>query len=68
MGEVVEQDILLSCERITAKHKADDLRVENTTSRVEEDFEIRLFETSGDEGVSIIETCMIKEGKECEAY
>ena len=66
--EGIEQDALSSCERTMTKNKADDMRVENTTSTVEEDFEIRLFETSGDEGVSIIETCMIKEGKECEAY
>ena len=46
--------------------KADDLRVANTTSRVEEGFGTRLFETSGDEEVSIIKACMIKKGKECE--
>ena len=44
-----------------AKNKADDLRVTNTTmtSRVEEGFKTRLLETSGDEGVSIIEVCFI---------
>ena len=51
-----------------AKNKADDLRVMNTTLRVEEAFEKRLLRTSGNEGVSIIEVCMIKKGKECEAY
>ena len=27
-----------------------------------------MLETSGNGGVSIIEVCMIKKGKECEAY
>ena len=49
-----------------AKNKADDLRVANTTSRVEEGFGKRLLETSGNEGIRIIEACMIKKGKECE--
>ena len=38
------------------------------TSRVEEGFGTRLLETSGDEGVSIIEACMIKDDNGCEAY
>ena len=45
-GEGVEQTILSSC---GDKDKADDLRVANTTSRVEEGFGTRLFKTSGDE-------------------
>ena len=51
----VEQAILSSCGETMAKDKADDLRVVNTTmsSRVEEGFRTRLFETSGDEEVSI---------------
>ena len=55
---------------MTVKDKDDDLRVANTkvTSRVEEGFRTRLFETSGDEGVMIIEACMIKEDNGCEAY
>ena len=40
MGEGVEQVTLLSCERTMAKDKTDDLRVANTTSRVEEGFGI----------------------------
>ena len=48
--------------------KADDLRVANTTSRVEEGFGTRLFETSGDEEVSIIEVSMIEEDNGWEAY
>ena len=51
-----------------AMNKANDLRVANTTSRVEEGFGKWLLETSGNGGVSIIEVCMIKKGKECEAY
>ena len=36
---------------------------------MEEGFRTRFFETSGNEGVSIIEACLIKEGhKECVAY
>ena len=65
MGEGVEQTILSSC---GDKDKVDDLRVANTTSRVEEGFGTRLFETSGDEAVSIIKACMIKEDNGCEAY
>ena len=38
------------------------------TSRAEEGFGTRLLETSSDEGVSIIEACMIEEDKWCEAY
>ena len=38
------------------------------TSRVEKGFGIRLLETSGDEGVSIIKACMIEEDNGCEAY
>ena len=64
----MEQTTLLACERTTTKDKADDLRVANTTSRVEEGFRTRLHETLGDEGVSIIEACMIENDKECEAY
>ena len=46
------------------------MRVVNTivTSRVEKGFGIRLLETSGDEGVSIIKACMIEEDNGCEAY
>ena len=50
------------------KDKVDDLRVTNTTSKVEEGFVSRLLETLGDEGVSIIEACMIEEDNGCEAY
>ena len=50
-----------------AKNKADDLRVANTTSRVEEGFGKRLSETSREKGVSIIDACMIEGDKECEA-
>ena len=66
----MEQTILSSCERATTKDKADDLRVANTTvtSKVEEGFGTRLFEISGDEGVSVIEACMIEEDNRCEAY
>ena len=39
-GKGVEEAILLSCERMTTKDKAEDLRVANTTSRVEEGFGI----------------------------
>ena len=53
-GEGIEQGILLSCERTMVKDKTDDLRVANTTSRVEEGFEIRVSETSREKGVSII--------------
>ena len=36
---------------------------------MEEGFGTRFFEASGNEGVSIVDACMIKEGhKECEAY
>ena len=68
--EGVKQTILSSCGETMAKYKADDLRVVNTTmiSRVEERFGIKLFKTLGDEGVSIIEACMIEEDKWCEAY
>ena len=38
-----------------------------TTSKVKEGSRKRLFETSGDEQVNIVEACRI-EGKECEAY
>ena len=53
-----------------AKDEANDLRVANTTviSKVEEGFRTRLFETSCDKGVSIIEACMIEEDNRCEAY
>ena len=66
----MEQTILSSCGEMTTKDKANDLRVENPTmtSRVEEGFGTRLFETSGDEGVSIIEACMIEEDNGCKAY
>ena len=37
-GEVVEQATLSSCGETMLKDKADDLRVANTTSRVEEGF------------------------------
>ena len=70
LREGVEQSILSSCERTTAKDKADDWRVTNTTmtSTVEEGFVTRLFETSNDKGVRIIEACMIKEDNERNAY
>ena len=55
-GECVEQAILSSCERMTTKDKAYDLRV---TSREEEGFGTRLLEISGDQGVRIIESCLI---------
>ena len=69
-GDGVEKTILSSCGETAAKDKADDLRVMTTTmtSRVEEGFGTRLLETSGDEGVMIIEACMIKEDNGCEAY
>ena len=51
-----------------AKNKVDYSRVANITSRGEEGFGKRLLKTSGNEGVSIIEACMIKKGKECEAF
>ena len=35
---------------------------------MEDGFGTRLFETSGDKGVSIIEACMIEESNRCEAY
>ena len=66
-GEEVEQAILSSCEETTTKDKADDLRVANTTSRVEEGFGIWVSETSREKGVSIIDACMIEGDKECEA-
>ena len=47
-----------------AKNKADDLRVANTTSRVEEGFGKRLSETSREKGVSKIDACMIKGDQE----
>ena len=47
---------------------SDDRLPPNNTSRVEEGSRTRLLETSGDEGVSIIEACMIEEDKGCEAY
>ena len=50
---------------MTTKDKANDLRV---TSREAEGFGTRLLKTSGDEGVSIIEACMIEEDNGCEAY
>ena len=43
-----------------AKDKADDLRVTKTTSRVEEGFEIRVSETSGEKRVIIIDAFMIE--------
>ena len=64
----MEKTTLSSCEETTVKDKADDLRVANTISRVEEGFGTRLLETSGDEGVSIIEACMIEEDNVCNAY
>ena len=67
-GEGVEKATLLSSGRMVAKIKANDLRVVNTTSKVEESFRTRLLETLGDKGVSIIEACIIEEGEECEAY
>ena len=45
-GEGVEQTILLSSEKTMVKDTTDDLRVANTTSRVEEGFGKRLSETS----------------------
>ena len=51
-----------------AKNKANDLRVANTTSRVEEGFEKRLLETSGNEGVIIIKACMVEKDNGCEPY
>ena len=53
-GEGIQQGILLSYERTMVKDNTDDLRVANTTSRVEEGFEIRVSETSREKGVSII--------------
>ena len=67
-GDGVEQAVHSSYERTTTEDKADDVRVANTTSRVEEGFRRRLLETSGDEGVSLIEAFMIKEDNGCEAY
>ena len=67
-GEGVVQTILSCCERMTVKDKVDDLRVTNTTSRVEEGFGTRLLETSGDEGVIKIEACMIEKDNRCEDY
>ena len=64
-GEGVEQAIFSSFKITTIKDKADDLRV---TSRVVEVSRTRLLETSSDEGVSIIEACMIEEDNKCEAY
>ena len=66
----MEQTILSSCERTTTKDKAYDLRVANTTvtSKVEQGFGTQLFETSGDEEVSIIEVSMIEEDNGWEAY
>ena len=49
------------------KDKTDDLRVVNTTSRVEEGFGIQVSGTSREKGVSIIDACMIEGDKECEA-
>ena len=49
------------------KDKTDDLRVANTTSRVEEGFRIRVSETSREKGVSTIDACMIEGDKSCEA-
>ena len=68
--EGVEQTILSSCGEMMAKDKANALRVVNTavTSRVEEGFGTRLFETSSDEWVIIIESCMIEEENRCESY
>ena len=66
--EGIEQGILLSSKRTMVKDKTDDLRVANTTSRVEEGFGTRLFETSSDEWVIIIESCMIEEENRCESY
>ena len=61
IGEGVEQPILLSCEETTTKDKVEDLRVANTTSRVEEGLRTQLLETLGDEGVNIIQAYMIEE-------
>ena len=65
-GEGVGQTILLSCKRTMVKDTTDDLRVANTTSRVEEGFGKQLSETSREKGVSIIDACMIEGDKACE--
>ena len=49
-GKGVGQTILLSCERTMVKDMTDDLRVANTTSRVEEGFGKRLSETLREKG------------------
>ena len=69
-GLGVEKVILSAHGETTTKDNADDLRVAKTTVtlKVEEGFGTQLFETSGDNVVSIINVCMIEEGKECEAY
>ena len=68
IGEGVEQPILLSCEETTTKDKVEDLRVANTTSRVEEGLRTQLLETLGDEGVNIIQAYMIEEDNGYETY
>ena len=51
-----------------AKNKADDSRVVSyTTSRVEEGFGLRVYETSREKGLSIIEVRIIEGDKEYEA-
>ena len=48
------------------KDKTDDLRVVNTTSRVEEGFGIQVSGTSREKGVSTMDACMIEGDKACE--
>ena len=57
----------VASERLRTNDLADmktEVRYDGTTSRVEEGFGKRLLETSGNEGVSIIEACTIKKGEE----
>ena len=68
-GESVEQVTFSSCKETTEKDETNESRTTNTTPREEECFKTRvMFETSGGEGARLIEACMIKEDKDCEAH
>ena len=67
--ENAEQIIFSSWKETTEKDETNESRMANASPREEECFRTRvMFETSGGEGASLIEACMIKEDKECEAH
>ena len=65
----MEQVTFSTCDETTTEDKACDSKAANATSRAGECFRMHIkSKTSDDERASMIEACMIKKDKECEAY